>query len=107
MKLSRVLLVVGLCGTAGLVRALQSPEGDPQLRTQSTYYASGQVRTQGTFRDGRRDGPAQAFYPDGSKQSEGAYLDGQMDGPWSFWLPNGELDRERTGHYAGGVRALP
>lgn len=107
MNLTRLLLVVGLCSLAGLVRALQAPAADPAQRTQTTYYASGQMRTHGTFRDGHREGPCQSFYPDGSKQSEGAYEHGKMSGPWSFWLPSGELDPERSGQYAGGVRSLP
>jgi antitoxin component YwqK of YwqJK toxin-antitoxin module len=105
MKVSRLLLVIGLCGLAGLVRALQPAPVDPAERTQTTYYAGGQVRSTGSFRDGRREGPSQAFYPDGSKKAEGLYENGQMSGEWSFWLPNGELDAEHSGRYARGERS--
>lgn len=107
MKVSRIFLVLGLCGLAGLVHKLQASQPDPVQRAQTTYYATGQIRTEGYYRDGRRDGPSQAYYADGRKMAEGKYEDGQMSGSWSFWLPNGELDPERSGQYSSGVRTLP
>ena len=47
-----------------------------------------------------RHGEFRAFYPDGTLASEGSYVDGKENGPWKDFHDNGKLAAE--GAYAGG-----
>jgi hypothetical protein len=44
---------------------------------------------------------------DGKEVEEGSYLDGKRDGPWTFWSEDGAVDKERSGVYQNDVRIGP
>ena len=103
MKLPALLLVAA-AGTAAAFGTFRSKEGAAEIRSQTTYFANGQIDTECSVRDGQRDGPCRRFYADGSKMAEGRYADGKMVGEWTFWLRDGALDAERSGSYADGAK---
>jgi len=103
VKLPTLLLVVA-AGAALSLGALRSGNRTGEIRSQTTYFANGQIDTECELEDGRRDGICRRFYSDGSKLAEGSYSAGKMEGEWTFWRHDGELDAERSGTYAGGVK---
>lgn len=111
----KLLHWVVLAGTAGFVYAfLDGKDQNPQdvLHTKeaqvlTTYYASGGVRTEITYQDGRKEGPSRQFRPDGSLEAEGHFHHSRMEGPWTFFRTDGTLDLERSGTYVGGELAAP
>lgn len=106
MKLSIVLLVLGLSGLAAgattFVRASIQTEAD----VHETYYANGQVRSRSSARP---DGEAwvERWHANGTKQAEGALVGGRMHGDWQFWTPDGALDAERSGIFHAGTKQNP
>ena len=103
MKLPAMILVATV-GTAASFGVFRSGAGTETVRSQTTYFANGQVDTECSVRDGVREGIARRFYSDGTKQAEGSYAAGKMEGEWTFWRRDGSLDAERSGLYAGGVK---
>ena len=103
MKLPALVLVT-LAGTAASLGVFRSKGGADEPRSQTTYYANGQIDTEWAVQGGQRDGPCRRFYPDGSKLAEGSYAAGKMEGEWSFWLRDGARDAERSGSYSAGVK---
>lgn len=57
--------------------------------------------------NGRRTGPSVTWHMNGQKHSEGSYKDGKREGPWRFWGLDGKLDEALSGTYADGVRTGP
>jgi antitoxin component YwqK of YwqJK toxin-antitoxin module len=107
MKLPYVLLIVGVAGLAVSVHALQTRGSNGDGGVQTTYYANGQVRTESTLVNGKRDGASTSYFSDGKKMSAGAYSAGKMEGAWTFWRADGSLDAERTGDYRDGEKQSP
>jgi antitoxin component YwqK of YwqJK toxin-antitoxin module len=54
-----------------------------------------------------KEGPAVHWSRDGKRLEEGSYLDGKRDGPWAFWNEDGSIDNERSGVYRNDVRIGP
>ncbi|MFN0009178.1 MAG: toxin-antitoxin system YwqK family antitoxin [Planctomycetota bacterium] len=103
MKLPALLLVVA-AGAVLSLGALRSGNGTGEIRSQTTYFANGQIDTECTLKNNQRDGICRRFYSDGSKLAEGSYAAGKMVGEWTFWRRDGELDAERSGTYVGGAK---
>jgi len=61
--------------------------------------------TQGTFRNGKLDGPYAAYYDKGQLLEKGTYKDGKLDGPFVTYYENGQLFRKET--YEDGKRDGP
>jgi antitoxin component YwqK of YwqJK toxin-antitoxin module len=107
MKTPVLVILTGLAGLTVAVRAFDRPHDDVGSSSQTTYYANGQIETECSTRDGRREGPCHRYYSDGRKMAEGGYAAGRMEGPWTFWLQDGSVDDARTGSYAAGERTSP
>lgn len=101
MKLP-ALILVATAGAAASFGVFSSGGGTAEIRSQTTYFANGQIDTECAVKDGQRDGLCQRFYADGTKMAEGSYAAGKMEGEWSFWRRDGSLDAERSGTYASG-----
>ena len=57
------------------------------------YWKNGQLSFKGTYKDGKRDGPwVSYYYEDGQVWSERTYKDGKQDGPW---VSTGKTDSYR------------
>lgn len=57
------------------------------------YYLNGQLRSKGSYVDGKREGYWGFYYDDGVLESKGRYVDGKRYGCWEWYWTNGELWR--------------
>jgi antitoxin component YwqK of YwqJK toxin-antitoxin module len=55
------------------------------------YHPNGQLRSKGTSKDGKLDGPWVSYYDNGQLNRKGNYKDGKKDGLWVFYGENGQL----------------
>jgi len=61
-------------------------------------------RTEGSFKDGKKDGRWVSYYPDGRLFYKGTYKDDKKDGPWvGYWI-DGTVWSSFTGTFKDGVR---
>ena len=60
-------------------------------------------KTQGTFKDGEKDGPWVTYWDPGELWSKGTYKDGKEDGPWVGYWFNGTVWDDYTGTFKNGV----
>lgn len=49
------------------------------------YYDNGQVKQEGTYKNGKLHGTWVAYNEDGTRQSVGEYTEGKKSGKWLFW----------------------
>ncbi|SVB28109.1 uncharacterized protein METZ01_LOCUS180963, partial [marine metagenome] len=63
---------------------------------QTGWYENGQKMYEGTYKDGKIDGLNTGWYENGQKKREGTLKDGKEDGNWSYWYENGEKKEEGT-----------
>jgi len=102
MKVQILFVLVGLAGLVASVGTIASArESD---RRDASYYANGQVESECSYEDGRREGPYHRFAPDGTPVVAGEYKADRMDGRWSYWRKDGSLDAARSGLYRAGER---
>ena len=52
--------------------------------------------TQGTFRNGEKEGPWVEYQDNGQLSYKGTYKVGKEDGPWVHYYPNGQLSDKGT-----------
>lgn len=69
------------------------------------YYESGQKKSEGNFKDGKREGLWTVWQDNayGEKRSEGNYKDGQKEGLWTEWDDN-VYGQKSEGNYKDGER---
>lgn len=82
------IIIAGLLFSAGLLSAQNVKpklEVVGQMAKATYYYDNGQVKQEGTYKDGKLHGNWIAYNQDGTKQSMGEYTDGQKSGKWFFW----------------------
>ena len=58
---------------------------------------------QGTFRNGKKDGPWVQYYENGQLWEKGTYKDGNKEGPWVDYNRDGTVYKELTGTFRDGV----
>lgn len=49
------------------------------------YYENGNIKQEGTYKDGKLHGNWTSYNLDGTKQSIGEYANGMKTGKWFFW----------------------
>ena len=64
-----------------------------------SYYYNGQLKWKGNYKDGKVDGPFVSHYDNGQLQSQGTTKDGEMEGPWVSYNKDGTVDEEYTGTF--------
>ena len=69
-----------------------------------TYWDNRQLRAKGTYKDEKRDGPWVTYWFNGQLRTKGTYKDGKKDGPWVRYWDNGTVWSALTGTYKNGVR---
>ena len=52
------------------------------------WYENGQKISEGTYKNGRKDGLWTRWYENGQKENEGNYKNGKHDGIWTYWDKN-------------------
>ena len=61
------------------------------------YHDNGQLWFKGTYKDGKWDGPWVSYWENGQLESKGTYKDGKEDGPWVVFSKDGTVDSIFTG----------
>tara|TARA_B100001105_G_C22222726_1_gene370398 strand:- start:55 stop:558 length:504 start_codon:yes stop_codon:yes gene_type:complete len=61
-----------------------------------SWYPSGQLKEERTYKNGKQDGLSTVWYENGEKGLEGTFKHGELDGLWTEWYFNGQKMRERT-----------
>lgn len=69
------------------------------------WFADGQRKAAGEYRDGRKHGVWKTFYDDGKPRAEEHWVKGQPSGTWTTWFADGTPATEAL-HRAGGVVEL-
>ena len=67
-----------------------------------TGKTTGQI--QGSFKDGKEDGPWVGYHDNGRVREKGTYKDGKMDGPWVNYKSDGTVWEKQTGTFKNGVK---
>lgn len=60
------------------------------------YYETGELRSQGKYKDGGREGEWIFYYQNGKEEQRGTYHKGKPDGNWKWTYPNGQTWREEV-----------
>jgi hypothetical protein len=58
---------------------------------------------QGSFRNGKEDGPWVFYHKYGQLFYKGTLKDGKNDGPWVYYWGNGTVNEKYTGTHKNGV----
>ena len=61
-------------------------------------------KEQGSFKNGKRDGPWVYYHKDGQLRYKGNWKDDKMDGPWVAFNKDGTVYPNLTGIYKNGVK---
>jgi len=84
---------------------LQYFEGKPFTGVAVRKYPNGQKEYEGTWKDGKRDGPSTSWHENGQKKFKSSYKDGEKDGLTTHWYENGQMSYEGK-HKDGKVDGL-
>ena len=55
------------------------------------YQDNGQLSYEGTYKDGIQEGPWVQYYEDGQLSYKGTYKVGEEEGPWIYYHDNGQV----------------
>ena len=67
-----------------------------------TGKTTGQI--QGSFKDGKEDGPWVKYHDNGGIEEKGTYKDDKEDGPWVYYTEHGTVIEKYTGTFKNGVK---
>jgi antitoxin component YwqK of YwqJK toxin-antitoxin module len=82
------IIIAGLLLSACVVSAQNIKpkyEIDNQLVKATYYYDNGNVKQEGSYKDGKLHGKWVAYNEDGTKQAMGEYANGEKCGKWFVW----------------------
>jgi antitoxin component YwqK of YwqJK toxin-antitoxin module len=103
MKIERTVVIATLSVIVGLgIPVVTLGETmDDLVKRDGLYYRqftdtpfTGKItekKIQGTFRDGKRDGPWVYYHDNGPLRAKGTYKNGRRDGPWVTYHKNGQM----------------
>tara|TARA_B100001057_G_scaffold387145_1_gene394262 strand:+ start:110 stop:514 length:405 start_codon:yes stop_codon:yes gene_type:complete len=101
--LKKILLILCVsllssCGTKELSSdQLVERQGiDDEIKFWETRYGNGQLRSKGSYKDGKNDGPWESYYENGQLFSKTYHKDGKKDGTWEYYHENGQLERKTS-----------
>ena len=60
--------------------------------------------TQGTFKNGKKDGPWVSYHENGQLWTKGTYKNGKKDGPWVGYEDDGTVWEKYTGTFKDGKK---
>ncbi len=103
MKLEPVIHETYPDGTPKVVHYFRGEGMEKTLAKKTFYYSDGQLRMEGDYSNGQKNGLWVAYYESGVKWSEGNYKDGVSHGKTITYHENGEKYYE--GFYEHGRRA--
>ena len=59
--------------------------------TKKTYYESGAVQAEPTYKNGKLEGPSKEYYENGKVKAEATYKNNKKEGPFKTYYENGNL----------------
>ena len=68
------------------------------------YWDNGQLRLKGDYKNGTSDGPWVSYYGNGQLGGKGDFKDGKKEGPWVYYNEDGTVNEELTGTYKNGEK---
>ena len=68
------------------------------------YYDNEQLWFKGTYKDGIWDGKWVRYHENGQLHFKGTYKDGKSEGPWEYFNKDGTVDGKITGTYKNGKK---
>ena len=68
------------------------------------YWDNGQLRLKGDYRDRGREGPWVSYWENGQLEMKGDYKNGKTEGPWVGYNEDGTVNKGNTGTYKNGVK---
>jgi hypothetical protein len=69
-----------------------------------SYHKNGQLDSKGTRKNGKKDGPWVRYHDNGQLWFKGTYKDGKRDGPFESYNEDGTVIPNLTGTYANSVK---
>ena len=67
------------------------------------YHDNGQLSSKRTYKNGEKDGPWVGYWSNGQLFYKGTYKDGKRDGPWVFYNEDGTVWKEYKGTFKDGT----
>ena len=68
------------------------------------YWDNGQSESQGTYKNGKMDGPYVSYPDNGQFRAKGTLKDGKREGPWVVYKKDGTVWEKYTGTFKNGVK---
>ena len=68
------------------------------------YWENGQLKMKGDYRDRGREGPWVSYWENGQLEMKGDYKNGKTEGPWVGYNEDGTVNKGNTGTYKNGVK---
>ena len=68
------------------------------------YWENGQLEMKGDYRDRGREGPWVSYWENGQLEMKGDYKNGKTEGPWVGYNEDGTVNKGNTGTYKNGVK---
>ncbi|MDT0648576.1 toxin-antitoxin system YwqK family antitoxin [Autumnicola edwardsiae] len=99
MKKIKQMMLIGALAISGAVMAQEKEpvfEKQGELIKGTFYYEDGNIRQEGTYKDGKLHGEWVSYNKEGEKTAIGQYETGQKAGKWFFWTDDNltEVDYE-------------
>ena len=69
-----------------------------------TYYDNGQLEPKGNYKNGKWDGPWIGYRRSGRLYWKGDYKNELKEGPWVFYHKDGTVNEHPSGNYKNGVK---
>ena len=68
------------------------------------YWENGQLKMKGDYRDRGREGPWVSYWENGQLEMKGDYKNGKTEGPWVGYNEDGTVNEKNTVTYKNGVK---
>ena len=68
------------------------------------YWENGQLKMKGDYRDRGREGSWVSYWENGQLEMKGDYKNGKTEGPWVGYNEDGTVNKGNTGTYKNGVK---
>jgi len=68
------------------------------------YWDNGQLESKGTYENGKMDGPYVSYHDNGQFRAKGTLKDGKREGPWVDYKKDGTVWEKYTGTFKNGVK---
>jgi len=71
------------------------------------HYPSGQIRSETSYKNGKKEGISTEWRQRGQTYSHGSYKDGELEGFWTYWNEDGSLNFKNSGTYKADKKIAP